>query len=68
MGISAPATTSSDTLECEDLEPPAQSYEGFGKKLRAGIRKVALVGQNLSRHQEVLGFKGSDVTARRRNP
>ena len=56
----ASANVSSDTLESgptEDLEPlsVAQAIKDW-KRPRAGMRKGALVGQKLARHQAVLGF------------
>ena len=66
-------TTSTTMTENREpgLAPAAKAIEGLEKKLRTGIQKQVLVGQNLARHQAVLGvFKdpNTSIMARRRNP
>ena len=61
MGFTPPAPASTaNTTTTNDLEPmpvsAAEAIKDLEKKLQVGIRKVALVGQNLVRHQAVLGF------------
>ena len=59
MGFSAPAPTATTTENREPragLTPAAKAIEDLEQKLRAGIQKQTLVGQNLARHQAVLGF------------
>jgi len=61
MGFSAsrpPLESTQPTLSAAEALRKRQldAIKVLEKKLQAGIRKVALVGQNLARHQAVLGF------------
>jgi hypothetical protein len=50
-------TLPSNLSQAEQLrKTQLEAIRELEKKLRAGVRKVALVGQNLARHQAVLGF------------
>jgi hypothetical protein len=61
MGFSAsrpPLESTQPTLSAAEALRKRQldAIKVLEKKLQAGIKKVALVGQNLARHQAVLGF------------
>lgn len=61
---STSTTTSSNKPESTPTKNLAQAtaIKDLGKKLQAGIRKEVLVGQNLARHQAVLGFLKTQIS------
>ena len=66
IASAAVTQASSDKLEYGSTKnlarATATAIKDLGKKLQAGIRKEALVGQNLARHRAALGFLKSQIS------